>query len=329
MVNTLQKTENDLQKLKGLIGNTPVRKLNFDGINLFVKLERLNMTESLKDRCAYAILDQAMKSGKIQKGSLVVESSSGNFAIAAATLCNFIGMKFIAIIDDNANDVCKKLIKKLSHDVIVATKRDASGGFIESRLENVQLLCEQHGAFWTNQYSNPANFQAHYNGTGVEICNSFDNLDYVFVGLGTCGTISGVSRRVKEKFPNCKVIAVDTEGSLILQDQPNFQHVPKPRHIAGLGLNFPSSLFKNALFDDFVVVSERDAVLACYDLLENHSEFAGGSTGTIFHAVKTYFKDKVFDTPPTALFISCDGGGRYINTIYDPAWVKSTYDLDI
>jgi cysteine synthase A len=314
-----------LEEFVPLIGNTPVRKLKMDNINLYMKLERLNMTDSIKDRAAYTILSEAIRSNAVKKGSLVVESSSGNFAIAAATMCNYIGLKFIAIIDDNANDVCKKLIGKLSHDVIVATKRDASGGFIESRLENVKLFCEKHNAFWANQYANPANYRAHYNGTGIELTAAFDKLDYVFVGLGTCGTIGGVSRRVKEKFPECKVIAVDTEGSLILKDHPTFHHSPQPRHIAGLGLNFPSTLLKNAIYDSFAVVTEPDTIRACYELLDKHSEFVGGSTGTIYHAIKEYFADKKFETPPNVAMINCDGGGRYINTIYSDEWVEKTY----
>ncbi len=314
-----------LKELAPLIGKTPVKKLKLDHINLYMKLERLNMTESIKDRCAYGILSDAIRSGKVQEGSLVVESSSGNFAIAAATMCNYIGLKFIAIIDDNANDVCKQLIGKLSHDVIVAKKRDASGGFIESRLENVKLFCEKHNAFWTNQYDHPANYKAHYNGTGIEINTAFEKLDYVFIGLGTCGTIGGVSRRVKEKFPNCKVIAVDTEGSLILKEKPGFHHSPQPRHIAGLGLNFPSAFMQKAVVDGFAVVSEPDTIRACYDLLQEHSEFVGGSTGTIFHAVKDYFAGKEFEHPPNVLMINCDGGGRYINTIFNDQWVEQTY----
>src|SRR5690606_25758810 len=125
------------------------------------------------------------------------------------------------------------------------------GGFLKTRLKEVQALCARiDGAFWTNQYGNRDGSEAHYLMTGAELCQSFDRLDYVFIGVSSAGTISGVSRRLKEAFPEVKVIAVDAEGSVIFGGQP------KKRMIPGIGASIVPELLSLARVDDVVIVPE-------------------------------------------------------------------------
>ena len=131
---------------------------------------------------------------------------------------------------------------------------------------------------------------------------------------------SGVSNRVKEKWPNIKIIAVDAEGSVI------FGGPPKKRHIPGLGSSIQPPLIHHAIIDELIMVSERDTIAGCEALLKQHGIFAGGSSGTVYSAISSYAA-KIADNenPPSALFLCPDRGAAYLDTIYNPEWVAERY----
>src|SRR5258708_12982752 len=170
---------------------------------------------------------------------------------------------------------------------------------MKARLQKVQELCATiPNAYWTNQYGNLDAIEAHYELTATEICADFESLDYVFIGVSTAGTISGVSRRLKEHYPNIRVIAVDTEGSAI------FGGEPRKRHIPGIGSSIVPQLLSHAKIDDVVLVSERETVQACQELLMSHGLFVGGSSGTAFAPVQRYAPRLPAYNHPTLLFLS-------------------------
>jgi N-(2-amino-2-carboxyethyl)-L-glutamate synthase len=156
--------------------------------------------------------------------------------------------------------------------------------------------------------------EAHYELTAAEICAEFDSLDYVFLGVSTAGTIAGVSRRLKEHYPNIQVIAVDTEGSAI------FGGTPRKRHIPGVGSSIVPPLLSHARVDDVVWISERETVQACQELLTTHGLFVGGSSGTAFAAIKRYAARIPASKHPTVLFLCADRGTPYLDTVFDPIW---------
>ena len=156
--------------------------------------------------------------------------------------------------------------------------------------------------------------EAHYELTATEICADFDSLDYVFIGVSTAGTIAGVSRRLKEHYPNIRVIAVDTQGSAI------FGGAPRKRHIPGIGSSIVPQLLSHAKIDDVVLISERETVQACRELLTTHGLFVGGSSGTAFAAIKRYAAWMPASQHPTVLFLCADRGTPYLDTVFDPAW---------
>src|SRR5258706_5646076 len=128
--------------------------------------------------------------------------------------------------------------------------------------------------------------EAHYELTGAEICAGFDALDYAFIGVGTAGTISGVSRRLKERYPNIRIIAVDTEGSVI------FGGAPGKRHIPGVGSSIVPPLVSLARIDDVVLIPERETAEACRGLLTDHGLFVGRFTRTAYAAPQLYLPEK-------------------------------------
>lgn len=305
-----------LDKISDLIGNTPVKQLCNKSINLYAKLEFLNMTNSIKARTAFYILRSAIKRGEVTQNTTLVESSSGNFAVAMATICRYMGLKFISVIDGNINKITEKLLNSIAYKVIKVIERDNTGGFLLNRLKTVQDMLRNPNMYWTNQYNNNENFCAHYYGTGEELVKEFNHLDYAFIGVGTGGTIAGVSQKLKEKFRNIKIIAVDTKGSVI------FGGDPQRRYIPGIGSSIRPKLVKKAIIDEVMIIPEIETVRGCHKLLNEYGIFAGGSSGTTFIAVNKYFEKKKLDYTPNIVFLCPDAGLPYIDTIYNSEWVN-------
>jgi N-(2-amino-2-carboxyethyl)-L-glutamate synthase len=313
-----------LRSLQNMIGNTPLHKIKNNEMNLYVKLEHYNFMGSIKDRAAYKIIEAAILSGKINRNSIVIEASSGNMAVALATICKVIGIKFIAVIDPNINQNYEKLLNFFAYQVVKIDVLDKNNGYLLSKLDYVrEYISINQNAYWTNQYENIENFNAHYYGTAVEISKKLKQIDYIFIAVASGGTISGVSRYLKTKFPNIKVIAVDVVGSVI------FGGKASPRYIPGMGSGIQPPLVNEALIDEVIYVNEKDTILACNDLLDNHSLFLGGSSGTVYSAILDYFKNKKIINKPNVVFISPDKGAAYIDNVYNEDWVNEFHKKNI
>ena len=304
---------NNLEK----VGNTPLVKLEtgIKNLDLYTKLELYNPTGSVKDRAASYILDKKLAMGKINKDSTVIESSSGNFGVALAAYCKMKKLKFIAVVDPCIAPFNEMLIKSFGARVIKVTEPDQNGGYLLHRIQKVkELLHEIEHSYWVNQYANPYNADAYYHSLGNEICDSFDTLDYVFMGISSGGTITGVSRKVKERFPKAQIIAVDIVGSVI------FGHPAKKRYIPGIGSSMVPKILKLAKIDDVVMMDEITTINMCHELLKNHYILAGGSSGSCYGAVLKYFADKKIEKPLNVVTLFADRGERYATTIYDEQW---------
>lgn len=308
---------NRIEALSSRIGNTPVIPLAEENIRLYAKLEFHNLTGSVKDRPAFHILKTAVAQGQVKENTTVVESSSGNFAISLATICKVLGIQCIPVIDPHINAANELLLQTLCKKVVRITVPDSTGSYLLTRLKKVQELCKKMpNAFWPNQYENERNAEAHYLGTGAEICSAFKTLDYVFIGVSTGGTLAGVSKRVKEKFPEAKIIAVDIKGSVALGGKPGKRHIP------GLGSSRTNLPFpRRAAIDAVMHIAEADAIAGCHALLEKHALFAGGSSGTVYAAIRQYFSRRALKHAPTVLFLCPDKGTSYLHTVYNPQWV--------
>jgi cysteine synthase A len=304
-----------LGRLRSTLRPTPHVPLAVEGMDLFAKLEYVNPIGSIKDRPAFWILKRAAERNEICEQTTVIESSSGNFASALAAFTRLVGLRFIPVIDPNISGTYESFLRRTCDSVVKVEERDDTGGFLKTRLEMVKRLCATTPhAYWTNQYGNPDAVAAHYELTAGEICADFESLDYVFIGVSTGGTIAGMSRRLKERYPNVRIVAVDTKGSVIFGD------APRKRHIPGVGSSIVPPLLSRALIDDVVLIPERETVAACRELLATHGLFAGGSSGTAFAAIKRYAARMAGSRRPTALFLCADRGTPYLDTVFDPAW---------
>ena len=306
-----------IDRLGHLLRPTPLVDVDVAGVRLLAKLEYLNPVGSIKDRTAYWILRRAAERGEIDEGTTLIESSSGNFATALATYAALLGLRFVPVIDPNILPAYEAMLRRLCETVVKVDEPDDHGGYLQTRLRTVKELCAVTArAFWTNQYGNIDGMDAHYRLTGEEVCRELPALDFAFIGVSTGGTIAGLSRRLKERYPAVKVIAVDAVGSVI------FGGPPRRRHIPGLGAGIVPPLLAHAQIDDVVMVSERETAAACQALLWEHGLFVGGSSGTSFAAVRRYAPAFRQTPNATALFLCGDRGTPYMDTVFNAEWAR-------
>jgi 2,3-diaminopropionate biosynthesis protein SbnA len=304
-----------LQSLTHLIGKTPVKKLDLASAQVYVKLEYNNYSGSIKDRAALKIITEGVRSGRITPDTTIVESSSGNFAIALASICRMLGVKFIAVIDPNINRSYEELLSLICYRVVKVSVRDETGGYLLTRIETVKEICSQNpNCFWTNQYENPDNYRSYYETLGVELCQQIQKIDYLFVGVSSCGTITGLSKRFKEQSPETVIVGVDVEGSVI------FNQVPKKRNITGIGASKVPSILLESTIDRIAIISEENIIDGCHQLLAEQTVFGGASAGASYFAIKDWINRKIISTDSTIVFLCPDRGNAYMDTVYNQAW---------
>lgn len=316
--------------LASLVGRTPVVRLERVSSELrcdvFGKLEGFNPGGSIKDRPAAYVLSRAFQEGHIGRGSLVVESSSGNFGVALATFCRMQGLQFVCVVDPKVSGMNRYLMEQLGARVEIVLEPDSVGGYLESRLNRVREICDRnHNAYWTNQYANEWNWQAHYHGTASELLHHFtllgQRIDYLFAPVSSGGTIMGCAKRLKEHDPSTEIVAVDIEGSVIFGGPPGLRHVPGP------GSSRVPELLDRRWIDHVVRVTEYEMIQECRGLLLGEQLFVGGSSGAVLRGVRRYFSRRPSELRcrPTVVVIFPDRGERYYDTIYDDRWVAKRY----
>lgn len=286
----------------------------------YVKLEGLNISGSIKLITARNMIESLEDQKVINSKTKIVESSSGNLGISLSIICKEKGYSFICVTDPNILPDSEKLIRTYGAEVIKVTERDANGGYLASRIEFIhKLLEEDPDCLWLNQYANQANPAAHFSQTAADIYNEFPNLDYLFIGAGTTGTLMGCATYFRKKSPHTKIIAIDSVGSV------TFGFPPKKRFIPGIGTSRRPEIVNEALIDDIILVEEGDAVKMCCWLLQKYGLFLGGSSGSVLQGIKAY-EDKI---PPGSqvMTISPDFGHKYIDMVYDDQWVQERFNF--
>ncbi len=284
---------------------------------IFLKLEGLNIAHSIKLKTArYLIKD--IENRIIPQKTKIIESSSGNLAIALSMICKEKRIEFICVTDPNIAEYSEKMIKIYGGKIIKVTERDEYGGFLNTRIRAIhKLLASSKDYIWTNQYGNNANYLAHYNETAPEIYSAFKTLDYLFIGAGTTGTLVGCGKFFKEHSPNTKIIAVDAEGSV------TFGYPAKKRYIPGIGTSRRPEITDESYIDEIVLISETDTIAICHQMLEERGLLLGGSTGSILAAVLQY--SNRIKPNSSIVAISPDFGEKYIPTIYNNDWVNERF----
>lgn len=291
------------------IGKTPIVKLNKmapEGSHVYVKVESFNPAGSIKDRAVLRMIDDAEEKGLLKKGGVIVEPTSGNTGIAIALIAAARGYKAIITMPDTMSKERTAFIKAYGAEVVYTPGKNGMAGAIEKAKE----LCEEIGAFMPMQFSNSSNIDAHYMTTANEILKDLPDVDYVFAGIGTGGTASGIGRSLKDSGSKGKVIGVEpAESPLITEGHAG------PHKIQGIGANFIPDNYDPAAIEQVVTVKGDDAVATAVRLAKEEGIFAGISSGAaVFAALQQAEKEK----GKIILAILPDGGERYVSLgIYD------------
>ncbi|MDZ8091522.1 MAG: 2,3-diaminopropionate biosynthesis protein SbnA [Nostoc sp. DedQUE05] len=301
------------------VGQTPLvflrRLFPYQGLDIIAKLEFLNPGGSVKDRPARFIIEQGLQDGTITQKTHLIESTSGNLGIALAMVARVHKLAFTCVVDPKISPVNLQILKLLEANIEMVSEPDEQGGYLKSRIQRVhELLQSIPQSQWINQYANQLNWKAHYYNTGSEIVANLDKpIDCLVTAVSTTGTILGVSSRLRQQFPNLRVIAVDAVGSVI------FGTPSGPREIPGIGASRIPELKSQLEVDEIIYVNDWESAQGSRALLKHEGIFAGGSSGSVIAAIQKLLP--TLPSPYRILTLLPDRGERYLNLVYDDNWL--------
>lgn len=297
------------------IGNTPLVKITNADIDFYAKLESQNIYGSMKDRAALYLLKVLIERGIINGHSQIIESSSGNFAVSVAGICNTLGIPFTCVTDPLMNVVTRNILNAFGARIITIDKPDENNIYVSNRIRYIEnALKEDKDLYWINQYDNYMIVEA-YQSLAKELLEQHNKVEYIFIPVSSCGTISGVSKYIKQEKPSVRVIAVDLESSSIFQKPICAQKLP------AMGFNRKPGNIRFAKIDDVVIVDELSCVYECRQMLQL-GLLLGPSSGAVIAAIKKY---RFFNQNPEIIAIFPDKGDRYLETVYNTEWCEKNY----
>ncbi len=288
---------NSCSSVIDIIGNTPLVKVE----DVYAKLESVNPSGSIKDRVALEIITAAEKEGLLKPGYRIVEASSGNTGISLAMIAAAKGYHMTIVMPENMSRERKLMMKAFGAELVLTSK----SGSLQEAIDKAEELAKDEKTFYTRQFSNPNNIMAHIK-TGKEIVNEIGAVDAVVAGVGTGGTLIGVSSVMKEINPDVKVIAVEPEEAAVMFGGSNARI--SEHRIQGIGDGFIPKLIDMEKVDRVIVVGSQEAVEMSRRLAEDHGLLVGISAGAnMLAALKV---SKAFDKVVTVL---PDRGERYLS----------------
>ncbi len=316
------------QNILGTIGNTPLVKLNkiVNGVDALVlaKVETFNPGNSVKDRMAIKMIEDAEADGRLQPGGTIIEGTSGNTGMGLALVAIVKGYKLICVISDKQSKEKMDILRAVGAKVVVCPT-DVEPTDPRSYYSVSKRLAEETSNSWyVNQYDNPSNAIAHYEQTGPEIWEQTEGkITHFVVGVGTGGTISGVAKYLKEKNPNIKIWGIDTYGSVfkkyhetgIFDENEIYSYITE-----GIGEDILPKNVDFSLIDGFTKVTDKDAAVYTRKIALEEGIFVGNSAGA---AIKGLLQLKEHFKPEDVVVVLFhDSGSRYVGKMFNDDWMR-------
>ncbi|MDQ1735315.1 MAG: [CysO sulfur-carrier protein]-thiocarboxylate-dependent cysteine synthase [Pseudonocardiales bacterium] len=269
-------------------------------VRLWAKLEDRNPTGSIKDRAALAMITAAEAEGRLTPGCTILEPTSGNTGISLAMIAKLKGYGMVCVMPENTSEERRQLLEMFGARIISSP---AAGGSNQAVAMAKKLAVENPEWVMLYQYGNPANAQAHYDGTGPEILADMPSITHFVAGLGTTGTLMGTGRFLREKVPGVQIIAAEPRYGELVYGLRNIDE------------GFVPELYDDSVLTSRFSVTSYDALRRSRDLVEHEGIFAGISSGAILHAALGV-ADKALKAGEQAdvVFVVCDGGWKYLST---------------
>lgn len=293
--------DNKLLEIKNKLGNTPIVDL---GNDIYGKLESYNPAGSIKDRAAFYMIYEALKSGELLENGAVVEATSGNTGIGLAYIAKELGIKCIIVMPDSMSIQRRDMIKKYGAELVLTP---ADGGMAAAVKKANEIVNSNKGYFMANQFGNVASIHAHLETTAPELFKQVPDCKYIVAGLGSGGTIMGFVEYVQANNLDCKVITVEPASSPLLTKKISGLH-----KIQGIGANFVPDLVDQSKLGTIIDVEDDDAIKAVKELYIKTNEKVGISSGAAYVAAK-----QLRNNVKGKIVVICpDGGDRYGEELY-------------
>lgn len=308
-----------------MIGNTPLVELKgFDTgpCRLFMKLECLNPGGSIKDRIGLAMITSAEKDWHIGPDSVLVEATAGNTGLGLALVAAQKNYKLIVVMPDKMSPEKMHHLRALGAEVVV-TRSDVTKGHPEYYQDKAErLVSEIESAYFVNQFANPANPLAHEQGTAPEIFAQMnEDLDAVVCGVGSGGTITGLSRFFARQAPHVEMILADPEGSVLASYLLTGEiRTAGSWLVEGIGEDFLPPNADLSRVHKAYTISDAESMLTARELLKRDGILAGSSTGTLLAAALRYCQEQT--EPKRVVTFACDTGNKYLSKLYNDAWMR-------
>jgi len=310
------------------IGNTPLIRLNSIVKNIksmvLAKVESFNPGNSVKDRMALKMIEDAEEQGKLKKGGTIIEGTSGNTGMGLALAAIVKGYKLICVSNDKQSKEKFDVLKAVGAKVIICPTNVKPNDPKSYYSVSKKIASETPNSWYVNQYDNLSNTKAHYELTGPEIWDQTDGkVTHFVVGVGTGGTISGVGKFLKEKNPNIKIWGIDTYGSVFKKYHETGifdENEIYPYLTEGIGEDIIPKNVDFDIIDKFEKVTDKDAAIFTRKLAKEEGVFAGNSSGAAIKGVLQLSNE--FKKEDIVVVLFHDSGSRYIQKIYNDEWMK-------